>query len=706
MEKSAFNSEKTSLPITTLYGVSSAREKLFAKLGITTLSDLVFHFPVSHENRGDVKKTCEVQNGECVSLILEIITPITNTRIQSRSKRQMTVQKFVASDETGSVKITCFNRNFLSSSIKVGNRYRFYGTVNGVAGLYTMTSPVIESADGKKLLSLVPKYPLTAGLTSNIVSSCIKQALEICKDCIYDYLTNEERDELSLCTRYEALCYIHFPKDFKELEEGKRRLAFDELYAFQLKSALLGENVKSGRAYRVDYPDMKPLLSRLPFEMTRAQKRTLHEILCDMSGAENPHENKRDELFVVPSRRLVQGDVGSGKTIVALGAMYATAKSGFQSALMVPTGILARQHFDDAEKLFSEFGIRVALLTGATKTSEKKQILKDLKDGNIDCLIGTHALIEDNVQFKNIALVVTDEQHRFGVGQRKTLEEKGNEKIFPHTVVMSATPIPRTLAMILYCDLDISIIDELPKGRSKVDTFAVGEDYHERVYKFIRDRVSEGRQAYVVCPLAEEKNADGEYIQNSNYEMKSAKVFCEKLRENELCDLRVEYVHGRMRQDEKDSVMGRFAKGEIDVLVSTTVIEVGVNVPNSVVMLIENAERFGLSQLHQLRGRVGRGEHKSYCILISPLMNKSKDSDFAKRVQILCKTGDGFEIAKKDLELRGPGEFFGKRQHGELCFKMADAMGDVRLLEAAKCVAQRHAKEKETRGLEIGKIGI
>jgi ATP-dependent DNA helicase RecG len=384
--------------------------------------------------------------------------------------------------------------------------------------------------------------------------------------------------------------------------------------------------------------------------------------------------------------------------------MYACAKAGFQSALMVPTGILARQHYEDAEKLLGGLGIRTALLTGGTKAAEKKEILARLKSGEIDCLIGTHALIEDNVEFKNIALAVTDEQHRFGVGQRKTLEEKGQDKVFPHTLVMSATPIPRTLAMILYCDLDISVIDELPKGRQTIDTFAVGEDYHERVYKFIRERVSEGRQAYVVCPLAEEKNAEGEYIQSASYEMKSAKSFCEKLKAEELKGLCVEYVHGRMKQAEKDEIMSRFACGEIDVLVSTTVIEVGVNVPNSVVMLIENAERFGLSQLHQLRGRVGRGKHKSYCILVSPLMNKSKDSDFAKRIKILCDSGDGFEIAKKDLELRGPGEFFGKRQHGALCFRMADAMGDVKLLEKTKELATRHAKEKKE--LEIEKIGL
>ena len=691
------------MPVTRLFGVSTAREKLFSKLGIKTLYDLICHFPAAHENRGNTVCVDDAQNGEYASLILEVITPVTSTRIQSRGKRAMTVQKFVAGDETGSVKVTCFNREFLGQTVKVGKKYRFYGIINGMAGLCSMTSPSIEPADNRELLPLVPKYPLTAGLSSNILSSCVKQALEMCKNDIDDYLTQQEREEFELCTYYEALCGIHFPESEKMLADAKKRLAFDELYAFQLNSILLGNNVKSGKAYRIDYPDMSEFLSSLPFEMTKAQKKTLHEILIDMSGVKNPKENTKEE-FLPPARRLVQGDVGSGKTVVALAAMYAAAKSGYQSALMVPTGILARQHYEDAAELLSKFGLRVALLTGGTKASEKKQILAELKSGEIDCLIGTHALIEDNVEFKNIALAVTDEQHRFGVGQRKTLEEKGENKIFPHTLVMSATPIPRTLAMILYCDLDISVIDELPAGRQRIDTFAVGEDYHERVYKFIKDRVGEGRQAYVVCPLAEEKNAEGEYIESASYEMKSAKAFSEKLKETELKGLNVEYVHGRMKQAEKDEIMSRFADGEIDVLVSTTVIEVGVNVPNSVVMLIENAERFGLSQLHQLRGRVGRGEHKSYCILVSPLMNKSKDSDFAKRVKILCDTNDGFEIAKKDLELRGPGEFFGKRQHGALCFRMADAMGDVKLLEKTKMLATRHAKEK--RELEIGKIGL
>lgn len=693
--------------VTCLYGVSTAREKCLSKLGIKTLEDLIYHFPASHENRGNTVMVEDASSGEYGSLLLEVITPVVNARIKSKG-RMMSVQKFVAGDETGSVKVTCFNRDYLGQSVKVGEKYRFYGIVQGIGGLCSMTSPDIEAAEGKgELLSFVPKYHLTQGLTSKLVASLVKQAYGLCKDEIKDYLTDEEIQEFGLCTRLKALYDIHFPEDEQSLENAKARLAFDELYAFQLNSILLGRNEKSGKAFRVPYPDMKLFTSSIPFELTHAQKKTVHEILVDMSGEKKPCEkpvNKENE-YISPARRLVQGDVGSGKTVVAFAAIYACAKAGYQSALMVPTGILARQHYEDAVKILGNLGIETALLTGDTKAAEKKEILRRLKNGEIQCLVGTHALIEDKVEFKNIALAVTDEQHRFGVGQRKTLEEKSaKENVFPHTLVMSATPIPRTLAMIMYCDLDISVIDELPKGRQKIDTYAVGEDYHTRVYNFIRERVKEGRQAYVVCPLAEEKNAEGELVSTAGYEMKSAKSFCEKLSKNELLDLRIEYVHGKMKQTEKDEVMSRFAEGKIDVLVSTTVIEVGVNVPNSVVMLVENAERFGLSQLHQLRGRVGRGAHKSYCILVSPLMNKSKDSDFAKRIKILCESGDGFEIAKKDLEIRGPGEFFGRRQHGELCFRMADAMNDIKLLEQTKNLALRHINENKN--MEMEKIGL
>ncbi len=696
--------------ISCLYGISTAREKLFAKLGIYTLNDLIHHFPASFQNRGNTVLCDDAPNGEYASMILEIITPVTNTRIRSNGKRAMTVQKFVAGDETGSVKITCFNRDFLGQSVKVGEKYRFYGIVTGLAGLCSMTSPDIEPFnENVPLMPLVPKYHLTQGLTSKLISNCVKQALKLCKDEINDHLTSDELEEYKLVSRYTALCDIHCPDDEAALEKARHRIAFDELYAFQLNSIMLGKNVKSGHARRIPYPDMKSFTSKLPFELTYAQKRTIHEILVDISAEKSPgvfadnYEITKDG-YISPARRLVQGDVGSGKTVVAFAAIYAAAEAGFQSALMVPTGILARQHYEDAKKLLSPFGIRTALLTGDTKAAEKREILKELNDGEIQCVIGTHAIIEENVEFKSLALAITDEQHRFGVGQRKLLEEKGRDKIYPHTLVMSATPIPRTLAMIMYCDLDISVIDELPKGRQKIDTYGVGEDYHGRVYNFIKERVAEGRQAYVVCPLAEETNAEGELVSTAGYEMKSAKSFCEKLRNGALSGLCVEYVHGKMKQSEKDRIMYDFSEGKIDVLVSTTVIEVGVNVPNAVVMLVENAERFGLSQLHQLRGRVGRGEHKSYCILVSPLMNKSRDSDFAKRIKILCESTDGFEVAKKDLEIRGPGEFFGSRQHGEVVFKMADAINDVRLLEQTKSLALRHIQEK--RELEMAKIGL
>ena len=700
------------LPVTVLYGVSEARRKLFAHLGINTLKDLIYYYPVHHEDRSHIVKTDEIVSGECASLILEVQSAVTSARIKSgRTGRAMTVQKFIASDDTGGVRMTFFNSEFLKTVFTVGRKFRFYGVITGLAGSCSMTSPEYEPFDENlPLKPLVPKYSLTAGLSSKLISSCVLRALEKCADSITDYLDESERERYGLISEKEALFGIHFPKSENQLDEAKKRLAFDELYELQLKTMLLGKREKSGQARRICYPDMKLFVNSLPFELTHAQKKAIQDILIDITGVKNPKEEIcTKQEFICPARRLVQGDVGSGKTAVACAAIYACAKSGFQSALMVPTGILARQHYDSLSDTLGKFGISCELLTGNTPAAEKKRILKSVSDGTADVLIGTHALIEDKVKFDKLALVVTDEQHRFGVEQRKALEaksssEKDKDGIKPHTVVMSATPIPRTLAMIIYCDLDISVIDELPKGRIKVDTASVGTLKRAKAYSFLYDRVKEGRQAYVVCALAEEKNKDGEYIQTNGYEMRSAKSLCKELSEGYLKGLRVSYIHGRMKQTEKDAVMYEFAAGNIDVLVSTTVIEVGVNVPNAAVMLVENAERFGLSQLHQLRGRVGRGQHKSYCILVSPLAGKKKDSDFSKRMEIMCRTNDGFEISEKDLELRGPGEFFGRRQHGELCLKMADAVHDIELVENAKQLAQR--KIAETAGLEIGQIGI
>ncbi len=696
------------MPVTCLYGVSEARKKLFSKLGINTLSDLIYHFPAHHENRSEIVNTVDIVSGQVHSLVLEITTAVTSTRIKSgRTGRAMTVQKFIASDETGGVKMTFFNCDFLKNVFTMGRKFRFYGVITGLAGNCSMTSPEYEPYDeNTQLKPYVPRYPLTAGLSSKLLSSCVQQALNRCKEDIQDYIEKEDLEKYNLADLYTALCNIHFPTDSDALEFAKRRLAFDELYTLQLKTIMLGSKEREGKAYRIKYPDMKAFTAALPFELTRAQKRTIQDILIDISTLRNPDEESAydGQNTLSPARRLVQGDVGSGKTAVACAVIYACAKSGYQSALMVPTGILARQHFESLNEILGKFGISCALLTGQTSASAKKQIYNALQKGDIDVLIGTHALIEDKVKFKNLALAITDEQHRFGVGQRKTLEAKGTDTLMPHTVVMSATPIPRTLAMIIYCDLDISIIDELPKGRQSVDTACINDSKRKRAYEFLYDRVKEGRQAYVVCALAQEKNKDGEYIQSGTYEMRSAKKLCEDLSEGYLKGLRLSYIHGRMKQAEKDGIMEAFARGEIDVLVSTTVIEVGVNVPNAAVMLIENAERFGLSQLHQLRGRVGRGAHKSYCILVSPLAKKSRDSDFSQRMDILCKTNDGFEIASKDLELRGPGEFFGNRQHGEICFKMADAVRDIELVASAKELALSDFEKNKKR--EIGQIGI
>lgn len=691
--------------VTVLFGVSSARQKLLSKLGIVTLRDLLWHFPREHENRQNVVDIADASPGEYSSLVLEVVTNVVSTRIHSSMHgKTMTVQKFIASDKSGGARITFFNCDFLKDVFKVGRKFRFYGRVDGIAGACSMTSPEYEPfAEGKELDPFVPKYPLTAGLSSKLMSSLIKQALDICKDSITERFDKSIRQEYGLCTLYEALWDLHFPKDEISLQNAKKRLAFDELYDFQLKITLLGENGRTGKAHRIKYPDMKAFVNALDFELTTAQKRAIQDILVDISESTSPDgEKDKTDTLIVPARRLVQGDVGSGKTIVAAASLYACAKSGFQSALMVPTGVLAVQHYKSLSDLFSKFRITCALLTGETKAAQKKDILQNLKNGKIQVLIGTHALIEDNVEFKNLALVITDEQHRFGVNQRKSLESKGFIK--PHTIVMSATPIPRTLALIMYCDLDISVIDVLPKGRQRIDTFAIGEDKRKRAYDFVRNLVKEGRQGYIVCPLAEEKNSDGEYIQTGNYEMKSAKKICEELSKGPFYDLRVEYIHGRMKQAQKDEIMSRFSQGLIDVLVSTTVIEVGVNVPNAAVMLVENAERFGLSQLHQLRGRVGRGVHKSYCILVSPLMDKNKESDFAKRIKIMCESSDGFQIARKDLEIRGPGEFFGRRQHGQLIFKMADMINDVKILEATRKLALMNVKKQKE--LEIGQIGI
>ena len=677
------------IPLSSIKGISTAREKLFKKLDITTVGELLHYYPRTYENRGSIREIMDVADGECVSLILEIVSPMMSARIKSQSSgRALTVQHVVAADSTGSVKITFFNREFLKNTLITGKKFRFYGVLTRKPRGITMSSPSFEPfVNGEELPAYVPVYPLTTGITQKLISACVKYSLEKFSGYINETLSDDILKKYGFMPYRQALKEIHFPTDTETLEKARRRFAFEELFEFYVKTIKLGSKDRNGSAYRIKYPDMKAFTEKLPYTLTLAQKHAIHDILKDISHTDKPELiNSISEKYVKPARRLVQGDVGSGKTIVACAAIYAAAKSGYQSALMAPTGILARQHYEEIGRLLSKFGIKCVLLTGGMKVTEKRKVLTDIVSGEADVVIGTHALIEDDVVFNKLALAITDEQHRFGVMQRRALEGKSiAENIKPHVVVMSATPIPRTLAMIMYCDLDISIIDQMPKGRKPVETYSVGEDKRSRVYNFIADFITAGRQAYIVCPLAElDEDADI----NGDIELKSAKEYCASLSKTPLSGVRVEYIHGKMKQVQKDEIMTRFADGEIDVLVSTTVIEVGVNVPNACVMLIENAERFGLSQLHQLRGRVGRGTDKAYCILMSPLVGKtSENTDFVKRINVICKNNSGFIIAEKDLELRGPGEFFGRRQSGEFRFLVANISADMDLVRIAKSEA-------------------
>ncbi len=680
---------KSTSSLSALFGVSAAREKLFAKLGIYNLHDLCEHYPRGYQNRGATVEVCELIPGEVQSCIVTVGTAIKTSRIPSKNGgKAMTVQKFSAYDDTGSVKCTFFNREYLSYSIPVGTQVRLYGRVTGGFTQPEFSSPEFEPIYGHKpLLEYVPKYPLTAGLSDNIIITSVKQALEVFKDEKFDILTPELQKEYGLCSYYDALCKIHFPSTEKDIEVARKRLAFDELLNFQMSLAKLGNENRKAPSFKMEYIDCSPFLSTLPFALTGGQMQAVKDIISDMS------------LENHPMRRLIQGDVGCGKTMIAACAVYICAKNGRQSALMAPTAILASQHFESLEPLMAKHGIRCELLTGSTSASKKKTILKKLAGGEIDFLIGTHALIESNVEFSSLSLVITDEQHRFGVRQREKLENKislddeFDNIMKPHMLVMSATPIPRTLAMMLYGDLDITIVSDMPPGRQKVDTFAVGEEYRERLNKFIEKHVDAGNQVYVVCPLVTDPDEQDDAVNERNA-LKSVEKFKSEV-ESRFPTYNIGLMYGKLKVSEKDKVMEAFSKGDVNILVSTTVIEVGVNVPNATLMIIENAERFGLSQLHQLRGRVGRGSAKSYCVLVSSSLNGNRKqnsispSATVSRLNVLCSTNNGFEIAEQDLAIRGPGEFFGERQHGELGFKIADLAADMELIEQTKNLAHR-----------------
>ena len=653
-------------------GVGPSRVLLLNKLGIFTLKDLITYYPRTYEDRSKPKVICECEDGQEVLIEAIACGKISNVRIRGK-----TMQKLVVRDETASVNITWFNQPYLRNIFVIGNKYKFFGKINKKNGKFTMTSPIFEGIEKVQNTGrIVPIYPLTFNLSQNNLRKIMESAIEITYGNLEETLPEYLIKEYKLEDINNAIKHIHFPDELKDFNIARNRLVFEELLSVQLALLELKNNYVNeeiGIQFSKD-AKMSDAINSLPFKLTKAQLRVLEEI-------DNNMESKK------PMNRLLQGDVGSGKTVVAMCTAYKAVKTGYQVAIMAPTAILAKQHLENFNNILGKFGIKCELLVSGITKKKKEDILKRLAGGEIDIIIGTHALIEENVKFKKLGLVVTDEQHRFGVKQRTRIAEKGKN---PDILVMTATPIPRTLALILYGDLDISIIDELPPNRKKIETFAVGKNMQTRVDLFIEKQIKEGRQAYIVCPLVEE---------NEEMDLKSVEKLYETYSKEIFPQYRVQYIHGKMKPKEKDEIMEKFKNKEIDILISTTVIEVGVDVPNANIMVIENAERFGLAALHQLRGRVGRGEYKSYCIL----KFEGKGENVRKRMQVMCETNDGFVISEKDLELRGAGDFFGTMQHGLPEFKIANLFEDVQTLKIVQGVAIKILEEDSKLELEKNK---
>ena len=638
-------------------GVGEARARSLAKLGITDLFSLLSYFPRTYEDRRAYKTIAGLVPGEmsCVCAV------VAGEPKLSRIRKGLDLVKLRVVDETGALELTYFNQSYLKTAFRTGDAYVFYGRAEGAPGRPRMVNPLFEREGARQITGrIMPIYPLTAGVSQSMLCKAVEQGLSACIDELPDILPEDVRFTYQLCHTRFAYENIHFPADDEALAAARRRLAFEELFLLALGLHLLRSR-RVSVAGKVCRPiDLSPFFASLPFSLTGAQRRAIDDIARDLNAAR-------------PMNRLIQGDVGSGKTMVAAAAIYMAAKNGLQCALMAPTEILAEQHYRSLAPLLGPLGIPCALLTASTKAKERRALNEALRTGALSLVIGTHALLSPDVQYQNLGLVVTDEQHRFGVDQRAALSAKGEN---PHLLVMSATPIPRTLALMIYGDLDVSVLNELPPGRQKIDTFAVPSSYHERIYAFLRRLVAEGRQAYIVCPMVAENDELPD-------ERKAVTAYAEMLQKDVFPDLRIAPIHGKMTPKEKDAVMRAFAAHELDVLVSTTVIEVGVDVPNAALMLIENAECFGLSQLHQLRGRVGRGQHKSYCVLVSD--NKGEEN--RARLRVMSSTSDGFVIAEEDLKLRGPGDFFGSRQHGLPSLRVADLSCDLALLHETQQAA-------------------
>ena len=649
---------EVSTPLAEFPGVGEVRAKALEKLGLRTAGDLVGYFPRSYEDRRQVYTIGEAPVGElCCVRVMAAEEP---RRMHIRKGLDVTRLKVV--DGASAMLVTFFNQGYVRQALHRGEEYILYGRVELLGNHRQMTNPQFEGAERPWACGrIMPVYPLTAGITNHLLAGLVEKALQGLPPPA-ETLPHGLRERHRLAPAADCWRSIHFPADEAELDAARRRFAFEELFYLSLGLALLRERRSQGRGPAFGERDLEGFYALLPFTLTGAQRRALEEAAADLALSR-------------PMNRLVQGDVGSGKTAVAAGCAWLAVRSGWQCAMMAPTEILAEQHCKTLAAMLAPAGIPVGRLTGSMKAAEKRKVLAALASGELPFVVGTHALLSQGVAFRRLGLVITDEQHRFGVEQRSALAAKaGGETDFsPNVLVMSATPIPRTLALIIYGDLDVSVIDELPPGRVPVKTVLVGESKRQRMYGFVRDQVKEGRQVYIVCPAVEE-NPEGAW------DLKAVTEYARVLGEEVFPDLRVGLVHGRMKAKEKEAAMAAFTAGETHILVSTTVIEVGVDVPNASLIIIENADRYGLSQLHQLRGRVGRGQHQSWCVLVSD--NRSPDT--RARLKVLTQTNDGFRIAEEDLKLRGPGDFFGARQHGLPALRVADLETDTRVLKEAQ----------------------
>lgn len=638
-------------------GVGEKRARLFNKLGIFDVGGLIHFYPRKYIDWNNTVTVKQADSGDIAFIKATMITPVKESLI----RKGLTLYKCNFTDGETVIHVTIFNNKYLAKSLRTFDDYVLYGKIEKNFTEARMSSPQIEKADNKP--GIQPVYPATENLNSKAISKAVKSALDKI-EFFEDTLSDEIKQQYNLCSLDWAIRQIHFPTDLDNVEKARKRLIFDELLTLRLGLIKFKSKKSNKNYYKLKNDFTREFLKLLPFTPTGAQRKAVGDCAMDMQsdGAMN---------------RLIQGDVGSGKTAVAAAAVYSVIKNGYQSAFMAPTEILARQHYETFLRLFENCSVTVELLTGSTKVKEKREIKQRLAQGEIDLLIGTHAIIQNDVEFADLALVITDEQHRFGVEQRAALAMKGAN---PHTLVMSATPIPRTLGLIIYGDLDISVLDELPPGRQEIRTDVVNSSYHERIYKFIRKTVDSGHQAYIVCSLVEEGEND----------LIPATEYAENLSEGAFKGYNLGLLHGKMKPKEKEAVMSAFARGDVDILVSTTVVEVGVDVPNATIMLIENADRFGLSQLHQLRGRVGRGSDQSYCILVSD----NKSDSCKERLSVMKNTNDGFKIADYDLQTRGPGDFFGKRQHGLPNLVIADMLKDTETLALCqKCAEQMIADD-------------